>query len=116
MALTADQLASLRRMIAELNEANGWTDPILLATAEAYLIDGVYNLRLAAGAIWEQKAASLYEAVKVSESGSTRDMQQAFDHAVVMAKLFSGTGSDGETPAVPVYPRSTKIVRATREG
>ena len=113
VALTADQLAQVRRMISEPNDSNGYTDLILLAAAEAFLTDGSYNLRGLAGELWEQKAAATWELVQTSESGSSRAMQQAFDHAVTMAKLFKEVSAGIETTSS--YPRSTRIVRPVRE-
>jgi hypothetical protein len=114
VALTADQLAQVRRMISEPDDSNGYTDVILLAMAEVFLLDGVYNLRGLAGELWEQKAAATWELVQTSESGSSRAMQQAFEHAVTMAKLFREIGTGVETSASA--PRSTRIVRPVREG
>jgi hypothetical protein len=114
MALTADQLAQLRRMVDEANDDNGYTDALLLAGAEAYLLDGTYNLRGYAASIWEEKATKVAELVRVSESGSSRDMQQVFDHYMALAARFgTSTGSGGTTT---IYPRSTRIVRPVREG
>lgn len=114
MALSADQLAQVRRMIGEPNDTNGYTDVILIAGAEAFYVNNVYNLRLYAASIWEEKATTAAELVRTSESGSSRDMQQVFDHYMALAARFgSSTGTDGSTAT---YPRSTRIVRPVREG
>lgn len=115
MAISDEQLAQLRKMIDEEDGAGGWTDIALAALAEANLAtDGSYDLRKVASTVWEAKAAAYVELVNTSESGSSRSMAQKFDHAITMAKTFgtSSTGTDTSTAA----PRSTKIVRATREG
>lgn len=113
MALTADQLAQLRRMINEPTDVDGYTDALLLAGAEAYVTDGVYNLRAYAASIWEEKATKVAELVNTSESGSSRSMAQVFDHYMTMASRFgAATGGTATTTA----PRSTRIVRPTREG
>jgi hypothetical protein len=115
VALTADQLAQLRRMIDEATDANGYTDSLLVAGAEAYFADGVYNLRSYAASLWEEKAAKAAELVRTSESGSSRDMQQVFDHYMALANRFGGSAGT-ETPSTASYPRSTRIVRPVREG
>lgn len=114
MALTADQLAQVRRMINEPTDVNGWTDPVLLAAAEAFFVDDVYNLRALSASLWEEKAAKVADLVKVSESGSTREMQQVFDHYMKMAARF-GTAPSEEVVSATTYPRSTRIVRPARE-
>jgi hypothetical protein len=110
MAISDDQLAELRRMIDEADNTTGWTDLVLSALFDSNGTD----LRLTAKSIWEAKAASYVELVNTSESGSSRSMSQKFDHAITMAKTF-GADSSG-TDTVINAPRSTKIVRATREG
>lgn len=113
MALSAEQLAQVRRMIDEANDANGYTDALLIAGAEAYFVNSAYNLRAYAGSLWEEKAAKAAELVRTSESGSSRDMQQVFDHYMALAARFnSSTGTD---TATSLSPRSTRIVRPTRE-
>jgi|SRR6187549_2337121 len=113
MALTADQLAQLRKMIDELDDAEGWNDTALELLASGNLNqDGTYNLNKAANAGWGIKAARYVELVRISESGSSRDLQQMFEHAITMAKLY-GDMDGGEVAATPA-PQSTKIVRATR--
>lgn len=114
MALTTDQLAQLRRMVDESDDANGYTDALLLAGVEAFFADGAYNLRGYAASIWEEKATKVAELVRVSESGSSRDMQQVFDHYMALATRFGSSNGSGGTATV--YPRSTRIVRPTREG
>jgi hypothetical protein len=113
VALSAEQLAQLRRMIAEPNDTNGYTDVLLTAGAEAYFVNNVYNLRAYAASLWEEKATTAANLVRTSESGSSRDMQQVFDHYMALAARYgSSTGGDATT----VYPRSTRIVRPVREG
>lgn len=115
MALSTDQLAQLRRMIGEPTDANGYTDEMLAAGAEAYTnTDGTYNLRTYAASLWEEKATTVAELVKVSESGSSREMQQVFDHYMALAARFNtSTGTD---PITTLAPRSTRIVRPVKEG
>jgi hypothetical protein len=113
VALTPDQLAQLRRMVADL-EQQFWDDEYLLASAEAFFVDEKYDLRQLAASLWDERASSAWELVATSESGSSRSAQQAFDHALAMAKRFGGDGSSGTSPET-TYPRSTKMVRPTRE-
>lgn len=113
MPLTLDQLALVRRMINEPTDSDGWTDVVLLASAEAYFLNGDYDLRSLSASIWEEKAAKVAELVNVSESGSSRSLSQIFDHYMAMAKRFHE--STGEETTVVAYPRSTRMVRASRE-
>jgi hypothetical protein len=113
MALTEDQLAQVRRMINEPTEDNGWTDDLLMAGAEAYFANDVYDLRAYAGSLWEQKAAQVAELANVSESGSSRSLSQIFDHYMAMSARFGTAPGTGVTITAP---RSTRIVRPTREG
>lgn len=114
MALTSEQLAQLRKMIDEITDADGWTDEEMeLLAAQNANADGSYNLKAAAAAGWSAKAAKYVELVQMSESGSSRALNQMFDHAVAMAKLYDSGAGTGTDPAASA-PRSTRIVRATR--
>lgn len=112
MALSADQLAQLRRMIAEPTDANGYTDELLLAGAEAFFMNDVYDLRAYAGSLWEEKATNVADLVNTSESGSSRSMSQIFDHYMALAARFRVPGDTTPTTAAP---RSMRIVRPVRE-
>jgi hypothetical protein len=115
VALTADQLAQLRRMISEATEDAGWTDDDIAAIAEANVAaDGTYDLRAIAAAIWEMKAAKYVTLANTSESGSSRSLSQIFEHAQAMANYFKNSLTTGDPTAV--FPRSTRMVRPTREG
>lgn len=113
MALSEDGLAQLRRMIAEPDEANGYTDEMLLAGAEAYFDGEEYDLRAYAASIWEEKATHAADFVNVSESGSSRSLSQVFDHYMALAARFR-TPVTPETPAPASGPRSMRIVRPVR--
>lgn len=97
-------------MIDEEDETGGWGDVPLSALYDANDSD----LRVTAARVWEAKAASYVNMVNTSESGSSRSASQMFDHAITMAKTFGTDGSSG-TDTSTEAPRSTKIVRATRE-
>lgn len=112
MALTPEQIVVVRRMVSEPTADNGWTDEDIAALAELNVNeDGSYDLRALAAQIWEMKAASYVSLARVSESGSSRDLQQIFDHAKLMADYFKNPQTN---EATPVFPRSTKMVRPTR--
>lgn len=116
MALTTDQIALLRKMVDEEDDSNGWTVVALnLVAAQHINEDGSYAINGIAGSIWRAKAATYVEMVNTSESGSSRSAGQMFDHAIKMAELFEGSNGDGEDGSIPA-PRSTRIVRAVREG
>ena len=107
--LSADELAVLRTMIDEASTSTEWTDARLQVLAAT----NGNNLRSVAASVWETKAASYVEAVNITESGSSRSDSVMFDHAIAMAKRFSGP-VDGTLPTVPTAARtrSTRIVRA----
>jgi hypothetical protein len=116
VALTADQITLLRKMIEEENDADGWSEIALNLIASQYInADGTYNLNGIAGKVWGIKAASYVESVDTAESGSSRKASQMFDHAIEMAKFFNGSDGDEDNATLPA-PRSTRVVRATREG
>ena len=115
MALTADQITLLRKMIDEDDDSNGWSAVALeLVAAQHINDDGTYAMSGIAGTIWRAKAATYVESVNTAESGSKRDNGQMFDHAIKMAEIFEGESDEDET-TIPA-PRSTKVVRAVREG
>lgn len=112
---TPAELARLRDMVNEPDDAGGWTDEdldaIILATANK---DGSTNLRAAAAAVWEAKAAKWVTLTDVTESGSSRRNSQAFEHARKMADTFGATAPDPSLVA-STRPRSTRMTRATRD-
>lgn len=113
MALSAEQLAQVRKMIDEADATRGWTDVAINLVADRHIVDGVYDLRSTSGDIWETKAAQYVEAVNISESGSSRADAAMFDHAMAMAKQF---GSTDPALLAANRPRSTRIVRPTSGG
>jgi hypothetical protein len=116
LVATPAERALLREMISEPDDANGWTDDRLDAVILATLnTDGSANLRRAAGNIWEAKAATMTSLTDVTESGSSRRLSQAFDHAMKMAGLYGGSSTDPTLVAMASRPQSQKIVRATRD-
>lgn len=115
MALDPALLAQLRQLISEPTGSTTWPDDRIEAMAPlALLPDGSYDLRVYASVLWDAKAADMVELVRVSESGSSRDMQQAFEHAVKMAERFRAPSPAPETPSPPAAPRSVPIIRPAR--
>lgn len=115
MALDTDLLTQLRLLISEPAASTTWPDARIEAMAPlALLPDGSYDVRVFASVLWDAKAADMVELVRVSESGSTRDMQQAFEHALKMAERFRAPSPTPESPARPAAPRSVPIVRPER--
>lgn len=112
MALSEDQLATLRLMIDEPTQTP-WDDATLLALAEPPAADGTYDLRATAASIWEMKAAKYVKLTSMSESGSSRSLGEIFAHAKQMADYFKKPVTDAEVPST-TFPRSTRIVRPTR--
>lgn len=110
---TVAELARLRDMINEPDSEDGWTDErlenILTYTANT---NGAVNLRSAAAAVWEAKAAEAAELVDVTESSSGRRNSQYFDHAQKMAAQYGSSVTD---PTSTVgRTRSVAMRRPTR--
>lgn len=102
MAATAAQVARLRRMVAESDDSNGYTDAVLEDAIERYgLIDadglrpdetdwaGEYDLNAAAADVWAEKAASLAAAFDFGADGSTFARSQAHSQAAKMVRYYT---------------------------
>lgn len=112
---TPAELARLRQLIDELDPAGEWPDELLETILdETQNADGTVNLRKAAAEVWEAKTAVFISLVDVTESGSSRRMSQAFDHAQKMALMFRGTSEDPSLADLVSRPQSQKIVRPSR--
>lgn len=110
---TVQELARLRDMIAEPDQADGWDDARLEAfIARTLNANGTTNLRAAAGEIWEAKAAELAELVDVTESSSSRRNSQYFDHAQKMANQYAASAVD--VTITSTRTRSVAMRRPTR--
>lgn len=83
---TVEEVATLRRITAEPGTDN-YTDEALSG-----YIDAAGSVDGAAAAIWQEKAAKASKLVNVSESGSSRSMQQIYQNALDMAKFYEGKG------------------------
>lgn len=82
MATDAD-IAELRRKTDITDTDEPYTDPFLSG-----LIDREGTVDGASYVLWRDKAAKLAELVNVTEGASSRQMGQAFDHALEMVKLY----------------------------
>lgn len=114
MAVSAEQVARLRRMVAEPAE-DTYTDETLTALIEGYpLRDGrgkepytwdasttpptqeaneswvpTYDLHAAAEAIWQEKAAAVAANYQFSADGASYQRQQAHEHALQQARYHA---------------------------
>lgn len=101
MATQAD-INTLRRITNELDDTF-YTDLTL-----ADYLDANGSVDAAAAVIWQEKAARASNLVNVSESGSSRSMQQVYQNALDQAKFYSGragtdAGSSSDVPfTVPI--------------
>lgn len=84
-------IAALRRMVDEPGTET-YTDEALSA-----LLDSKESAEAAAAVIWREKAAKASTLVNVSESGSSRSLQQIYANAESMAKYYD---SKSGTPVV----------------
>jgi hypothetical protein len=78
---TAEEIAALRLLIAEPNDAAPYTD-LALAT----LLDNSSNEYAAAFEVWTQKAAGAAGLVDISEGGSSRKMGDLYEQYLSMAE------------------------------
>lgn len=79
-----EDIATLRDLVGEPDETNGWTDEKL-----GELIDSSESMMLAASKVWASKAATYATLVDVSESGSSRKLSDLHKNALAMAGYFS---------------------------
>jgi hypothetical protein len=110
MTATADEIAKLRRMVAEPTTAT-YSDLVIQATIETYpVVDArgedpyvesttvpgtlainpdwtsTYDLHAAAAAIWEEKAAAVQPDFNFGADGGNYSRVQKFENAMKMAK------------------------------
>ena len=100
---SAEDIATLRRITNEPGN-DQYTDEAL----SAYL-DAEGSVDAAAAVIWEEKAARASNLVNVSESGSSRSLNQIYSNALEMAKFYSGRAND--TVESSTAPFTTPIER-----
>lgn len=85
MAEAAD-IAELRRLINELDNAAPWTDEVLGARIDAN--EG--TLSSLAATIWREKAATYASMVDIKEGNSDRKLSQLYKQALAMADSLGG--------------------------
>ena len=114
---TAEDWARLRQMMNELDDTGGWTDERLdITLVQNANPDGTLDFPAAAAAGWKEKAASLTTLVNITENGSSRSSSQEFEHALKMAAMWGSDDEDDTGASTLARPRSTRIVRPTRNG
>lgn len=87
---SVDQIAQLRLLIAEPEDAEPYTDAALSVRIDA---DGAVNKT--AYNIWVEKAAAAAQLVDTSEGGSSRKMGDVYEQSLKMAEYFKGLVEDG---------------------
>lgn len=103
---TETQIAALRAMIGQPENAEPWTDEVIGA-----LIDTAGgDLNLAAYNAWLSKAATASSMVDISEGGSSRKMSDLHKNALAMAAVFKGQIS----PDTPPVTGGARLYRITR--
>lgn len=105
---TVEQVAQLRRMIAEPTD-DPYTDEMLGNLIDSYGDEAPLPLASAANTVWLQKAAEYLELVNISEGGSSRANGELYDRALKMAGLYE-MQIIGATDA----SRGTRIARLVR--
>lgn len=104
---TEDEITALRRMVAEADDSNGWTDEQLAA-----IIDAEDTLNAAAAVVWSSKAGQVANLVDVSESGSSRKLSDLRKSALEMSAYYTGLDATevvAQTPG-PVITRIRRTV------
>lgn len=103
---TAEQIAELRAMINQPDNVDPWTDDYLSGR-----IDAAESLRVVAGSIWREKAATYADLVDVQEGSSKRSLGSLYSNALRMATSFEGD-EDGGSGVGFVKARTRQIDRA----
>jgi thymidine phosphorylase len=92
---TADQISSLRLLIAQPDDIAPWDDVTL-----GVRIDESDSLEALAAVIWREKAASYAGLVDMKEGNSDRKLSQLHSQAFAMAVSFeSASGVSARRPA-----------------
>lgn len=103
---TADQIAQLRLLIAEPNDAEPYTEAAL-----SVRIDGnAGDLNRTSYGIWVEKAAARADLADISEGGSSRKQGDLYEQALKMADYFQGLVSEG-TPGTTAGTRIASLRR-----
>lgn len=102
---TTEEVANLRRMVAEPTEAT-YSNLALSA-----ILDAAPSAYHAAASIWQEKAGTYAELVNTSESGSSRSNSQLHQNALNMAKHYRDLANPVVTTASS-SPTSYPIERA----
>lgn len=131
MPASAEQIARLRRMVAEPTEAT-YTDAMLAACIERfprldergeapYIWDAAttpptrmanpawietYDLNAAAGEVWEEKAAALAGAYDATADGTTLHASQAYQQALAQARYYKARRTP-TTMTAQAWPKQT---------
>jgi hypothetical protein len=107
---TADEIAELRRLIAEPTDAAPYTDAELGARIDVAAELGA-DIRTLAASIWREKAASYAALVDVQEGNSKRTLSQLQEQALRMAGSLDGAVADEELQ----YRRGTRTRKIERQ-
>ena len=102
---TVDQVAALRLLISEPDDAEPYTDAALSAR-----LDADQDADKTAYNIWTEKAAAWAGLADISEGGSSRKQGDLYEQALKMAEYFKGRITDG----APVTGGVTRVRRLTR--
>lgn len=120
MAATAAEIARLRRMVAEADASNGYSDLVLAeAIARCPVVDAAgydpasadwtptYDLNAAAAGVWLEKAAALAAAFDFSADGASYQRSQAAAQARTLAQHYwSRRAAKSVTLRVEINPVS----------
>jgi hypothetical protein len=103
---SAEDIALLRAMIGEPDNAEPWTDEVLSA-----MIDAAASLESAALSAWTAKAATYAGMVDTTESGSSRRLSQLQEQALKMVAFFRQASDTPEVEDLTGYAYTIAIER-----
>lgn len=108
MAASAAEVVRLRRMVAESDDSNGYTDAVLEDAIERYPLldaDGLeptdaewtatYDLNAAAAEVWGEKSAALSGSFDFSADGASFTRSQAHMQALKMQRHYAARRAPG---------------------
>jgi hypothetical protein len=106
----ADDITAVRETLGESIPVGGTeVDTMFTDNQVTAWVNGSSSLDAASLRGWKAKAANLSNLVNVTDGAASRELSDAFDHALEMIKLYTKTATGGATVG---RTRVGKIVRS----
>jgi hypothetical protein len=103
---SAEEIQEVRDMLGPNSVAEGWNDERI-----AEELDGGDSAVTVARGYWENRMAASSDLADVSESGSSRKLQQIFSNKAAMAAYFRGLEAAEDPANQPGASHSREIRR-----